>query len=177
MCQGIGKAGNLLCEAAWLDAVHLRRGGELKAKESEARLEEGKTCSLQGLKGADDKGTGQACGQEQCNVPTMRQLLDPQTVTAKLKCWTNLHRYAVALPTIAMTAKLECWTCIAILYFRAQGAAQTIGDSISRSCARTRSPHTPNHALDMHSLRDERWDSWPSRQRTHAAASASLCYI
>ena len=27
MCQGIGKAGYLLREAAWLDAVHLRRGG------------------------------------------------------------------------------------------------------------------------------------------------------
>ena len=30
----------------------------MKAKESEVKLEEGKTCSLQGLKGAEDKGRG-----------------------------------------------------------------------------------------------------------------------
>ena len=59
-------------------------------------------------RGRQREGVGQACGQEQCNVPAMWPPSDPQT--AKLKCWTNLHRYAVAMPNIAMTAKPECWT-------------------------------------------------------------------
>ena len=43
MCQGIGKAGYLLREAAWLDAVHLRRGGELGGGEVEGKGIGGKT--------------------------------------------------------------------------------------------------------------------------------------